>query len=150
MNFRSPSVKTSLIGWLVMTGSFAADYAIGNQAWLSAAHDANPISRVTTQYQKERVDQAASAGENTLSNWWLRSATSWHRGAGANFYDADEGDLFRYRESANIDVWTQGELSLLNDTDQVATHGGSYAHTCTLGTWFINGGNVYLYPDIDF
>ena len=125
--------------------SFAADYAIGNQAWLSAAHDANPISRVTTQYQKERVDQAASAGENTLSNWWLRSATSWHRGAGANFYDADEGDLFRYRESANIDVWTQGELSLLNDTDQVATHGGSYAHTCTLGTWFINGGNVYLY-----
>lgn len=125
--------------------SFAADYAIGNQAWLSAAHDANPISRVTTQYQKERVDQEASAGENSLSNWWLRSATSWHRGAGADFYDADEGDIFRFRESANIDVWTQGQLSLLNDTDQVATHGGSYAHTCTMGTWFVNGGNVYLY-----
>jgi hypothetical protein len=124
---------------------FAADYAIGNQPWLSSASDATRISRVTTQYQKERVDQEASAGENSLSNWWLRSATSWHRGEGAEFYDADEGDLFRFRESANIDVWTQGQISLLNSTSEVASHGGSYAHTCSLGTWFINGGNVYLY-----
>ena len=124
---------------------FAADYAIGNQPWLSSASDATRISRVTTQYQKERVDQAAAAGENTLSNWWLRSATSWHRGEGAEFYDADENDLFRFRESANMDVWTQGQISLLNSTSEVASHGGSYAHTCSLGTWFINGGNVYLY-----
>jgi hypothetical protein len=124
---------------------FAADYAIGNQPWLSSASDATRISRVTTPYQKERVDQAAAAGENTLSNWWLRSATSWHRGEGAEFYDADESDLFRFRESANVDVWTQGQISLLNSTSEVASHGGSYAHTCSLGTWFINGGNVYLY-----
>lgn len=125
--------------------SFAADYAIGNQPWLSAASDSSAISRVTTQYQKERVDQEASAGENSLSNWWLRSATSWHRGGGAEFYDADETDLYRYRQSANVDVWTQGQLSLLPDTEQVAAHGGSQAHTCALGTWFIDNGNVYLY-----
>ena len=125
--------------------AFAADYAIGNQPWLSAASDNSRISRVTTQYQKERVDQEASAGENSLSNWWLRSATSWHRGGGAEFYDADEGDLFRYRESANIDVWTQGEISLLNATEQVASNGGSQAHTCALGTWFLYNGGVYLY-----
>ena len=124
---------------------FAADYAIGNQPWLSAASDNNRISRVTTQYQKERVDQEASAGENSLSNWWLRSATSWHRGGGAEFYDADDTDLFRYRESANIDVWTQGQISLLSATEEVASHGGSQAHTCALGTWFLDNGNVYLY-----
>ena len=124
---------------------FAADYAIGNQPWLSAASDQRSISRITTQYQKERVDQEASAGENSLSNWWLRSATSWHRGAGAEFYDADQTDLFRFRESANVDVWTQGQLSLLPDTEQVASHGGEQAHTCALGTWFLHDGNVYLY-----
>lgn len=124
---------------------FAADYAIGNQPWLSAAQDNSRISRVTTQYQKERVDQGASAGENTLSNWWLRSATSWHRGAGSQFYDADELDTFRYRESANIDVWTQGYLSLLSATESIASHGGSSASTCALGVWFVSSGSVYLY-----
>jgi hypothetical protein len=124
---------------------FAADYAIGNQPWLSAASDQAPIARVTTQYQKERVDQEASAGENSLSNWWLRSATSWHRGGGAEFYDADEGDVFRYRQSANVDVWTQGEISLLNATEEAASHGGEQAHTCALGTWFLHDGGVYLY-----
>ena len=124
---------------------FAADYAIGNSPWLSAASDNSRITRITTQYQKERVDQEASAGENSLSNWWLRSATSWHRGAGAEFYDADATDLFRFRESANVDVWTQGSLSLLPDTEQVASHGGEQAHTCALGTWFLHDGNVYLY-----
>jgi len=124
---------------------FAADYAIGNQPWLSAMTKEDKYSRVTTQFQKERIDQGASAGENTLSNWWLRSSTSWHRGAGADFYDADEGDLFRFRESANIDVWEQGHLTLLPDTERVFTTGASQATPCALGVWFISGGDVYLY-----
>lgn len=128
---------------------FAADYAIGNQPWLSAASDQNRISRVTTQYQKERVDQEASAGENSLSNWWLRSATSWHRGAGATFYDADAEDLFRFRESANIDVWTQGQISLLKDTEELASHAGTQAVTCDVGAWFLNNGTLYLYKSSD-
>lgn len=124
---------------------FAANYAIGNQPWLSAITKEDKYSRVTTQFQKERIDQGASAGENTLSNWWLRSSTSWHRGAGAEFYDADETDLFRFRESANIDVWTQGQLSLLPDTERVFTSGASQATPCALGVWFISAGDLYLY-----
>lgn len=124
---------------------FAANYAIGNQPWLSAITKEDKYSRVTTQFQKERIDQGASAGENTLSNWWLRSSTSWHRGAGAEFYDADETDLFRFRESANIDVWTQGQLSLLPDTERVFTSGASQATPCSLGVWFISAGDLYLY-----
>ncbi len=126
---------------------FAADYAIGNQPWLSAASESARISRVTTVYQKERVDQEAAAGENSLSNWWLRSATSWHLGGGSEFYDADEGDLYRYRESANIDIWTQGEISLLKDTEQISASGGEYLQTCKEGAWFISGGGVYLFRE---
>jgi len=124
---------------------FAANYAIGNQPWLSAITKDDKYSRVTTQFQKERIDQGASAGENTLSNWWLRSATSWHRGAGADFYDADELDLFRFRESANVDVWTQGQLTLLPDTERVFESGASHATPCALGVWFISDSDLYLY-----
>jgi len=98
---------------------FAADYAIGNQPWMSMASDQNRISRITTAYQKERVDQEASAGENSLSNWWLRSATSWHRGTGVLFYDADAADQYRFGSSANVDVWTQGQFSQLKDTEKI-------------------------------
>ena len=126
-------------------GSFAADYAIGNMPWLSAASQQNPISRVTTAYQKERVDQGASAGENSLSNWWLRSATSWHRGGGLTFYDANADDLYRYAESANMDVWTPGELKLLHDAHRTDVAGAHHPATTEAGTWFIAGGTVYLY-----
>jgi len=125
--------------------SFAADYAIGNQAWLSAASDNNKISRMTTQYQKERVDQEAAAGENSLSNWWLRSATTWHRGTGSNFYDADANDLYRFRESCNVDVWTQGQASLLKDTDVVSAGGAIAVENCSSGFWFIRSNALYLY-----
>jgi hypothetical protein len=124
---------------------FAADYAIGNQPWLSAAQPNNKISRITTQYQKERVDQEASAGENSLSNWWLRSATSWHRGGGSNFLDSDEEDQSRFRDSANIDVWTQGEIRLLPATEQIETFGGREAVTCALGAWLLSGDDLYVY-----
>ena len=131
-------------------GGFAADYAIGNQPWLSNASDDNMISRVTTQYQKERVDQEAAAGENSLSNWWLRSATSWHRGEGSEFYDADAEDIHRYRESANMDIWTQGQLSLLPATTTVSSSvGGVSAVTCSLGAWFVFNNKLYLYKASD-
>jgi hypothetical protein len=117
---------------------FAADYAIGNQPWMSMASDTNRISRITTAYQKERVDQEASAGENSLSNWWLRSATSWHRGAGVLFYDGDAGDQFRFGSSANIDVWTQGQFTLLKDTEEIRSSGATHVETCDTGFWFVD------------
>ena len=92
----SQSIPTALVKY--QREEFAASYAIGNTPWLSAASDQNRISRITTTYQKERIDQGASAGENSLSNWWLRSATSWHHGAGERYYDAEASDLYRFYE----------------------------------------------------
>ena len=124
---------------------FAADYAIGNQPWLSAANDERPITRGTTQYQKERVDQESSAGENTLSNWWMRSATSWHHGGGELFYDGEDSDKFRFRESANVDVWTTGVATLLPATDRVDETAGDIVLGCAKGVWVKNDSGVFLY-----
>lgn len=140
----SQSIPTALVKY--KREDFAASYAIGNTPWLSAANDQNRISRITTTYQKERIDQGSSAGENSLSNWWLRSATSWNHGAGERYYDADQSDLYRFYESSNLDVWTPGELKLLKATTNLSTASVcGCANTVDGGTFFISGGNVSFY-----
>jgi hypothetical protein len=140
----SQAIPTALVKY--KREDFAATYAIGNTPWLSGASDQNRISRITTTYQKERIDQGTSAGENSLSNWWLRSATSWHHGAGERYYDGEASDLYRYYESDNIDPWTIGELTLLKKTTQLTTAAvcGCPA-TVEGGTFYLSGGDVYFY-----
>ena len=126
---------------------FAASYAIGNTPWLSAASDQDRISRITTTYQKERIDQGSSAGENSLSNWWLRSATSWHHGAGERYYDSDASDLYRFYESSNVDVFSDtGSIKLLPVTTQLSTVAITVKPATTQdGTFYIQGNDVYYY-----
>lgn len=141
----SQAIPTALVKY--NREDFAASYAIGNTPWLSAASDENKVSRITTTYQKERIDQGASAGENSLSNWWLRSATSWHHGAGERYYDADASDQFRFYESNNIDVFTDtGAISLLPATTNFSTTAiTAKPATTTGGAFYIQGGNVFYY-----
>ena len=141
----SQSIPTALIRY--GREDFAASYAIGNTPWLSAASDQNKISRITTTYQKERIDQGAAAGENSLSNWWLRSATSWHHGAGERYYDADTSDLYRYYESSNIDVWTTGQISLLKRATNLSTSVATNPVTVNGGTFYIEGTDLKFYNE---
>jgi hypothetical protein len=141
------AISTNVPTALVRYGreDFAASYAIGNTPWLSAASDNNRISRITTTYQKERIDQGTLTGEQSLTNWWLRSATSWHHGAGEQYYDADTSDLYRFYESNNIDPWTLGELKLLPATTNLSTSAASSPATVSGGTFYISGGAVKFY-----
>lgn len=139
----SQSIPTALVKY--KREDFAASYAIGNTPWLSGASDQNRISRITTTYQKERIDQGSSAGENSLSNWWLRSATSWHNGAGERYYDASDSDLYRFYESSNLDVWTDGQLTLLKATTNLSTASVSNPVTVEGGTFYIENSSLKFY-----
>lgn len=139
----STSIPTALNRY--QREDFAAAYAIGNTPWLSAASDQNRISRITTTYQKERIDQGSSAGENSLSNWWLRSATSWHKGAGERYYDADNADEYMFYESNNLNVWNTGNLSLLPATTQFSTSAVSNPVTVLGGTFYLEGSTLKFY-----
>jgi len=139
----STNVPTALVRY--SREDFAASYAIGNTPWLSAASDNNRISRITTTYQKERIDQGTLTGEQSLTNWWLRSATSWHHGAGEQYYDADSSDLYRFYESNNIDPWTLGELKLLPATTNLTTSAASSPATVSGGTFYISGSAIKFY-----
>jgi hypothetical protein len=139
----STNVPTALVRY--SREDFAASYAIGNTPWLSAASDNNRISRITTTYQKERIDQGTLTGEQSLTNWWLRSATSWHHGAGEQYYDADTSDLYRFYESNNIDPWTLGELKLLPATTQLSTAAATQPTTVSGGTFYLEGSTLKFY-----
>jgi hypothetical protein len=139
----STSVPTALVRY--QRSGFAANYAIGNTPWISAATDNNRISRITTTYQKERIDQGTAAGEQSLSNWWLRSATSWHHGAGERYYDADNSDTYRFYESNNIDIWTLGEAKLLPKTTQHTSVAAKNPVTVIGGTFYIANSTLYFY-----
>lgn len=94
------------------------DLAVNGQPFFLANGDERPYRRVTAKYRKEQVDQTTEPGEQTLTGWWIRSQSSFHRGAGIKFYDPSVGDEvdYRFEESKGCNVWTQGQVSLLRDS----------------------------------
>lgn len=108
-------------GGLFTPSGFRFDYAIGGLPFLSGASREFPITRETVQIRKQQFDNSNAPGEQSLDGWWLRSQQSFHGGAGLAYADVGQtttsaGDpinLIRFRMSRNVDVWTQGEVSLL-------------------------------------
>jgi hypothetical protein len=99
------------------------DVAIGGQPFLLGASDRFPYQRQTATYRKQQFDNTKEVGEQTFEGWWLRSQSSFHLGAGINYLDPylSENVQFRFNDSAGVDVWTQGQVSMLPDTENVFT-----------------------------
>jgi hypothetical protein len=103
------------------------DIAIAGQPFLLAASDRYPYQRQTAQYRKQQFDNSQEPGEQTFEGWWLRSQSSFHLGAGINYLDPLTGDNVQYRfnDSAGVDVWTPGQVTMLNDVEQILSITGS-------------------------
>jgi hypothetical protein len=99
------------------------DVAIGGQPFLLAASDKFPYQRQTATYRKQQFDNSKEIGEQSFEGWWLRSQSSFHLGAGINYLDPylSENVQFRFNDSAGVDVWTPGQVSMLADTENVFT-----------------------------
>ena len=97
----------------------AYDTALGGMPFIYAISDTKPYVRQTAPYRKEQFDNQTEPGEQSLTGWWLRSQSSFHEGAGITFYDPGlipgEGTS-RFADSKGVDVWTEGEVTLLNNT----------------------------------
>jgi hypothetical protein len=111
----------------------AYDVALGGMPFIYAISDQRPYIRQTAPYRKEQFDNQIEPGEQSLTGWWIRSQSSFHDGTGIEFYDPasipGEG-TFRFKDSRAVDVWTQGQVTLLRNT--------SNAHY-TSGPLFDNG-----------
>lgn len=116
------------------------DYAIGGIPFLSAASPDNPFIIQTADMKKEQQDQEPEPGEQSLSGWWLRSQDSWHEGAGDKYQEA-RGTVKpsnKFFSSQGVDVWTEGQLTLLKNTVQ------STATSSEAVCLFATSSNLYL------
>jgi hypothetical protein len=96
----------------------AYDVALGGLPFIYAINDARPYIRQTAPFRKDQFDNGTEPGEQSLTGWWIRSQMSFHSGSGINFFDpatADETGKYRFAESQGVNVWTKGQVTLLND-----------------------------------
>ena len=96
----------------------AYDVSFNNVPFILKIDNQNPYRRETAQYKKDQFDNSAEPGEQSLTGWWVRSQTSWHNGAGIEFYEPGsdyEHVSHRFYDSRGVDVWTVGELRLHKD-----------------------------------
>ena len=108
------------------------DVAIGGEPFILAPTDVNPYQRETAPYRKDQFDNSKEPGEQSLTGWWIRSQSSFHGGTGIKFYDPTSGESTNYRfaDSQGVNVFTKGEVTLLNEV--------SSAHEIT-GALLTNG-----------
>ena len=91
------------------------DVSLADIPFILKIDNQNPYRRETAPYKKDQFDNSPEPGEQSLTGWWVRSQTSWHNGAGIEFYEPGtdyEHVSHRFYDSRGIDVWTVGELRL--------------------------------------
>lgn len=100
------------------------DVAIGGVGFEYATTVDNPLIRQTVPFEKNRIDQESSPGEQTLTGWWIRSQDSFHGGAGQLNLEPSipqQMSHVRFDVSKNVDVSIPGRLTRLPDTHRVSS-----------------------------
>ena len=134
----------------------AYDIAIGGLPFILATNNERPYGRRTAPFKKDQFDSTNEPGEQSLTGWWIRSQMSFHGGSGINFFDPatnDENGQYRFADSKGLNVWTKGQVTLLNDVDNNhattgAVVGSDHQHTNqhTRSIQY-NGTNAVLFHD---
>lgn len=124
----------------------AIDFMIAGIPFLSAADSQRPFVIETADMKRDQFDAEAEPGEQSLQGWWLRSQDSWHGGAGAKFQEPRESltPSNKFRDSSGVDVWTEGQLTLLR---RLVQSGADLTQASCLDMW---GSTIYMGvgPDI--
>jgi hypothetical protein len=135
----------------------AYDIAIGGLPFIYAINDAREYQRQTAPFRKDQFDNGTEPGEQSLTGWWIRSQMSFHSGSGIKFFDpatTDENGKYRFADSKGVDVWTKGQVTLLNSateghntTGAIAANGTPQQHVRSI-QWSGTSG-VLLHDEYD-
>lgn len=102
------------------------------------------FSRKSVSVLRDQSDVGETPGENSLNrqDFWRRTQESWHHGSGQANLDRSNSDSARFHTSKGVDVWTQWQLSLLNDTTKVLTSANTNLRLTACGTTlYLSDGN---------
>ena len=95
------------------------------------------FGRTYEQRVRDSTDDSTSPGESTINpgGLWRRGQDSWHLGAGQQYADTADAKAFQFYKSKGIDVWTKGQVSLLNDTKLSLENAATTGHLVVRGTY---------------
>lgn len=98
------------------------------------------LARGFEQRVRDSVDQSTAPGEAAINpgGLWRRGEVSWHYGAGQKYADTAESQDYRFYKSKGVNVWTKGQLTLLNATKL------SYGSALTTSHMVVQDGRVYV------
>lgn len=94
---------------------------------------------------RDSQDISTAPGEAAINpgGLWRRGHDSWHLGAGQQYADTADAQDYRFYKSKGIDVWTKGQISLLNTTKV------SLSNSATTQRMVIQDGRIYASFDTD-
>ncbi len=112
----------------------AYDVAVGGMPFIYAISDARPYIRQTAPFRKEQFDNQTEPGEQSLTGWWIRSQMSFHGGDGITFFDpadapANSPAQYRFADSQGVNVFEQGQVTLLKSVSDVHQTTGAVVGT---------------------
>ena len=108
------------------------DVAIGGLPFIYAISDARPYIRQTAPFRKDQFDNQTEPGEQSLTGWWIRSQSSFHGGTGIVYFDpqtSDEFGHYRFADSQGVNVWEDGEVTLLKSVTNTHATAGTVVGT---------------------
>lgn len=84
---------------------------------------------------RDSIDQSDTPGAASINpqGLWRRGQTSWHFGFNQTFGDAPDSNVEQFNDSLGVDVWTEGELSLLDDTKVSLSTSGTNLYLGVVG-----------------
>ena len=114
LNLSNPATAVTYSG-----GNESYDLSVNSQPFFLMTNDEFPYRRETAQYRKQQIDQSSEPGEQSITGWWVRAQSSFHKGAGIKYYDPSAGETVSYRfaDCRGVNVWNKGQVTLLNRVD---------------------------------
>lgn len=107
------------------------DVAVGGIPFMLATSAEVPQSIETIPQRKDQFDTERDPGEQSLSGWWRRSQGSFHQGAGYKYEPNSDAPHEGFWDSSGVNVFTQGDLTLLKRMVALTVVGVVYSRVRT-------------------
>lgn len=139
-------------GSVLQTAPYKYDVALNGVGYMIDTKFLDEYTDTSVRLLRPQQDSSGEVGESSVNPeaWWTRSRADWSHGAGQIRADRPDSDHARYRTSKGVNVWTEHQISLLNDVDAKVSSSNTNLRLCPAGArlYFIDGTAVKYTTDV--
>lgn len=107
-------------------GAANYDFSLDGQGFISGINNDHALVRSLVPIRKQQFDSAREPGEQSLTDWWIRSQDTFIGGEGLTYQDPDQVSVanlqnrhtIQYNHSVGVNPWNAGKATLLRSTAQ--------------------------------